>query len=218
MISAEHIIANKKGFTLIELLVAMAIASIVMAAIYSVYRVQTKQYRTQQMVVQMQQNMRAAMYLLEREIRMAGYSAADPRAPAGFLLDFESLGFPHDESGATIDATNVAFTTDNGPSSLGLGDNGTIDSSSFEIIAFRHDGANNRIQRYDAASGDWQVAAEQITALSFTYYRADGTPLTFPIEAGDLPDIRSVEVALEATAGDRTMNLTNRIKCRNMGF
>ena len=59
---------NRKGFTLIELLVAMVIASIVMAAIYSVYRSQTQTYRTQQLVVQMQQNMRAALYLLESEI------------------------------------------------------------------------------------------------------------------------------------------------------
>ena len=43
---------KRNGFTLIELLVAMAIASFVMAAIYSFYRVQMKQYRTQQMVTQ----------------------------------------------------------------------------------------------------------------------------------------------------------------------
>jgi len=65
---------NRKGFTLLEILIAMVVASIVMAAIYSVYRSQTQTHRTQQLVVQMQQNMRAALYLMESDIRMAGYS------------------------------------------------------------------------------------------------------------------------------------------------
>jgi prepilin-type N-terminal cleavage/methylation domain-containing protein len=203
---------DRKGFTLIELLVAMVIASVVLTAIYSVYRAQTRQHRVQQMVVQMQQNMRAAMYLLEREIRMAGYSRFNPPAPAGFVANFAGYGSPHDASGAATDASNVAFTVDND-------DDGAISAAtSFEIIAFRLDGANNRLERWDAVSGQWQVAAEQITALSFTYHREDGSALAFPIDPGDLPDIRSVEVALQATSGDRTMNLTNRIKCRNTGF
>ena len=65
---------NKKGFTLIELLIAMVVASIVMASIYAVYRSQTAAHRTQQLVVQMQQNMRAALYLLEREIPDTSFS------------------------------------------------------------------------------------------------------------------------------------------------
>ena len=198
---------KKNGFTLVELLVAMAIASIVMAAIYSFYRVQMKQYRTQQMVTQMQQNMRAGMYLLEREIRMAGYSTHNPRAFAGFVAT-------DDDSGATTDANNIVFTVDND------GD-GVISDTSFERIAFRLNADNNELQRWDPVNG-WKVAAEQITALSFTYFRADGSPLTFPIDPNELQDIRSVEVALHATAGDGNedydMDLTNRIKCRNMGF
>ena len=133
---------NRKGFTLIELLIAMVVASIVMAAMYSVYRSQTRTHRTQQLVVQMQQNMRAALYLLESEIRMAGYSATDPPAPAGFVQDFTGLGSPHNGSDAATDANNIAFTVDRN-------DSGTIDAAAalagFEIIAFRRDAANNTV-------------------------------------------------------------------------
>ena len=206
---------KRNGFTLIELLVAMAIASFVMAAIYSFYRLQMKQYRTQQMVTQMQQNMRAGMYLLEREIRMAGYSEHNPKAAAGFVANFASFGSTQEDSGAATDANNIAFTVDNN-------NDGAISAdTSFEIIAFRLKADNNELQRWDPVNG-WKVAAEQITALSFTYFRADGSPLTFPIDPNELQDIRSVEVALHATAGDGNedydMDLTNRIKCRNMGF
>ena len=206
---------NRKGFTLIELLVAMVVASIVMAAIYSVYRSQTQTHRTQQLVVQMQQNMRAALYLLERETRMAGYSVTDPPAPAGFVQNFASLGTPHDGSGAATDANNIAFTVDSD-------DSGTIDAAAaiagFEIIAYRLDAANNTLERWDGSSGQWQVAAEQITNLSFAYHREDDSQIPFPVTAADLSDIRSVEVTITATSGDRNMNLTNKIKCRNMGY
>jgi type IV pilus assembly protein PilW len=206
---------NRKGFTLIELMIAMAVASIVMAVIYSVHRSQTEAHRTQQLVVQMQQNVRAALYLLERELRMAGYSITDPPAPAGFVQDFSGLGTPHDGSGAATDANNIAFTVDSNGS-------GTIDAAAaiagFEIIAYRLNAANNTLERWDGSSGDWQVAAQQITNLSFTYHREDDSQIPFPLTASDLSDIRSVEVAITATSRDRNMNLTNKIKCRNMGY
>lgn len=206
---------NRKGFTLIELLVAMVVASIIMAAIYTAYRSQAEAHRTQQLVVQMQQNMRASMYLLEREIRMAGYSMTNPPASAGFVQNFTSLGTPHDGSGAATDANNIAFTVDSN-------DSGAIDAAAanagFEIIAYRLNAANNTLERWDGSNGNWQVAADQITNLTFTYHREDDSQIPFPIQATDLQDIRSVEVAITATSRDRNMNLTNKIKCRNMGY
>jgi len=206
---------NRKGFTLIELLIAMVVASIIMAAIYTAYRSQAQAHRTQQLVVQMQQNMRAALYLLEREIRMAGYSITDPPAPVGFVQNFMGLGSPHDGSGATTNANNIAFTVDSN-------DSGTIDAAAanagFEIIAYRLNAANDTLQRWDGSNGSWQVAADQITNLTFTYHREDDSQIPFPIQAADMQDIRSVEVAITATSRDRNMNLTNKIKCRNIGY
>jgi len=66
------ILNNKKAFTLIELLLALAISGVVMAGVYSAYYSQQKSYITQEQVAAMQQNLRAAMYIIQREIRMAG--------------------------------------------------------------------------------------------------------------------------------------------------
>jgi prepilin-type N-terminal cleavage/methylation domain-containing protein len=71
MISA---IRNRYGFTLIELMIAMVIGLIVMVVIYSMYRSHQRAQVTQQLVVDMQQNGRAAVALMTREIRMAGYN------------------------------------------------------------------------------------------------------------------------------------------------
>lgn len=61
-----------KGFTLIELMVALAILSIVIAGIYTIYNSQLKSYIVQEQVVDSQQNLRIAMNIISRDIRNAG--------------------------------------------------------------------------------------------------------------------------------------------------
>jgi type IV pilus assembly protein PilW len=64
---------HNEGFTLIELMVAMAIVGIVAAAIVFAFDSQEKSQVNQQLVVEMQQDARAALYLIQKDIRMAGY-------------------------------------------------------------------------------------------------------------------------------------------------
>ena len=64
---------NDRGFTLIELMIAMAIAGIVAAAILMAFNSQQKTQVSQQLVVEMQQDLRAALYLMQQDIRMAGH-------------------------------------------------------------------------------------------------------------------------------------------------
>jgi len=64
---------NNQGFTLVELMVAMAISLVVMGAIFLTFKSQQDSYVIQEQVSAMQQNLRAAMYMLTRDIQMAGY-------------------------------------------------------------------------------------------------------------------------------------------------
>jgi prepilin-type N-terminal cleavage/methylation domain-containing protein len=64
---------NKIGITLIELLVALSIFGIAIGAIYKVFIAQTKAYTVQDQVVEVQQNIRGAMEIIERDLRMAGF-------------------------------------------------------------------------------------------------------------------------------------------------
>ena len=61
------------GLTLIELLVALVLSSILIAALYRTFISQHKTYSVQEQVVDMQQNARAAIFRVVREIRMAGF-------------------------------------------------------------------------------------------------------------------------------------------------
>ena len=64
---------NSQGFTLVELLIAMVIAMIVLGAIFFTFKSQQDSYLVQSQVSMAQQNVRAAMYMIGRDIQMAGY-------------------------------------------------------------------------------------------------------------------------------------------------
>jgi type IV pilus assembly protein PilW len=136
-----------KGFTLIELLVAMAIAGVVMAGIYSAYSSQQRSYIVQEQVAGMQQNLRASMDLMEREIRMAG---CDPTGGAGAKI-------------IKADIAELQFTID-------LNEDGDVSSSTGnpnEQIRYKltDSGGLGR----EIWSGGLQPVAENIDALNFVY-------------------------------------------------
>jgi type IV pilus assembly protein PilW len=64
---------SQEGFSLVELLVALAIFGLVVGSIYSSFSTQNTIYHAQEKVVAIQQNLRAAMFIMEKGIRMAGY-------------------------------------------------------------------------------------------------------------------------------------------------
>ncbi len=64
---------NMRGVSLIELLVALAICGMVVAGAYRFFIAQTRAYTVQDQVIEAQQNVRLAMEILLRDLRMAGY-------------------------------------------------------------------------------------------------------------------------------------------------
>jgi type IV pilus assembly protein PilW len=66
---------GKSGFTLIEIMVALLLSSLLTMAVYSIFISQQHAYTVQDQVVEMEQNARAAIDMVRRELRMAGYNA-----------------------------------------------------------------------------------------------------------------------------------------------
>jgi len=64
---------SSAGFTLIELLVAIALGMVILAGLFRTFKVQQDSYVIQDQVSAMQQNLRAAMYMITRDLQMAGY-------------------------------------------------------------------------------------------------------------------------------------------------
>jgi type IV pilus assembly protein PilW len=61
------------GFTILELLVAIALGMVILAGLFRTFKVQHDSYVIQDQVSAMQQNLRAAMYFITRDLQMAGY-------------------------------------------------------------------------------------------------------------------------------------------------
>ena len=219
---------NHKGFTLIELLVAMTVGLVVMAGVSMTFRSQQKSYLLQEQMAAMQQNLRAAMYHMEREIRMAG---CDPNQTVSAQF-------------VTASATSISFTQDIRGATDGSQPDGDTDDPNENITYYLNGG---ELRRDDPNGIGDQVIADNISALNFVYLNQAGTQLDDG--AGNvtvsIPQIRSVEITLLARtgrgdrgfqnntdyknqAGDsifvapgdnrRRKLLTTCIKCRNLGL
>ena len=73
--------AEQTGFTLIELMVGMAVAVIVVAAAFTILTTTSKSLRANEQVVDTQQNLRMAMEMLVRDVKLAGFGS--PAVPIG---------------------------------------------------------------------------------------------------------------------------------------
>jgi len=180
---------SEGGFTIVEILVALAISGIVMAGIYSAYYTQQRSYEVQEQVVAIQQNLRAAIYFMDREVRMAG-------------LDSEK------SAGATIinaDADDLQFTEDTSDPDDVDGD-GIIDEPSGAIETeqenIRYYLEDNMLRRstIDGDTGDPIVytLAEGIEILDFVYLNSNGVVIPQPIDAATIGNIASVQIAMVA--------------------
>jgi len=190
LLGSKLTMKNQNGFTLTEILIALAIAGVVMAGVYSAYYSQQKSYVTQEQVVAMQQNLRAAMYYMEREIRMAG---CDPTEDAGAGIQ-------------TAGSNSIRFTLDiTDDAGIGDFDGDTLDAN--EDITYSlddNDGdGDNDLERNN------NLIAENVDALDFVYLDANRATTT------TLANIRSVQITLVARTGRGDPGYTNNTSYQN---
>lgn len=190
--SSTRTLINERGFTLVELMVTTAISGIVMATLATTYTMQQRSATAQEQVVEMQQNIRAGLSVLERDIRMAGYD------PTHALTDAQKI--------IAATSTTLRITQD-------LDQDGDVTKpNTGEDLTYSLYVAGDGIQklgRNDNTGGAGnQAVAENIDAIEFYYTMADGTQTTAPTLA-QLSNIRSVQVSLLAQAGSLDQDFTN---------
>jgi len=198
----QHILFrfSNQGFTMIELLVAMVVSLLALAAIYSTFLAQHRSYQIQEEAADMQQNIRTAMYYMEREIRMAG---SNP---------FKSL--PLSSFGITAAGRNsITFTEDvrSGiPPVVGPPDGFVnVNNVPDEDITYTLNGTNlvRTDNNANGGLGDTQIVAQNIDWLDFVYLDDSSPPNVIPfvggvIPAANLDQIRSVEITIVARTTD----------------
>jgi type IV pilus assembly protein PilW len=100
---------TNSGFTLVELLVAIALGLVILAGVYQTFRTQHDSYVVQDQVAAMQQNLRAAMYLITQDLQMAGWYSNFDRNNHTINLG-QDLG--------EISGRPLLFSEDNSPGGL----------------------------------------------------------------------------------------------------
>ena len=192
---------KESGFTLVELLIAMTIGLIILAALSNTFLMQRKTYDIQEQIVEMVQTARAAMDMMTREIRMAGY---DPTG-AGF-------------DGITYSSSQLQIRAD-------LDGSGSTDGTNENIRYAYYDKDSSypyQIKR-KTGNGSFQPFAENIQSFTFEYLDSAGSATT------TTADIRQIRITIIARAskadadyfannGYRTHTLTSLITPRNLAF
>jgi len=93
---------NRQGLTLVELMIVLVLSTLLMSAAYISYTAQHKGGRLQEQVASMQQDIRAAVQIMERDIRNAGCDPTFADIPP-LLADTSGgnvLGLAWDSAGA----------------------------------------------------------------------------------------------------------------------
>ncbi len=178
---------ESSGFSLVELMIAVAITSIVSAALMWSYKNQQEAYVRQEVVTDMQQNIRAGVYLMSQELRMAGY---DPTGGSGAAI-----------TAAT--ATSISFSQD-------LNDNGSIatlpaGANPNENITLNYNlaplpaGTRPRLER-SSNGGVAQTLLSNVDFVEFQYTLKNGAQVTAPTPS-QRSEIQSIRISVLLNSG-----------------
>lgn len=201
------------GFTLIELMVAIAMGLVVLASVATTFTSQTRAYSAQEQINQMEQNLRGALDIMAREIKMAGY-----KPNGGTLTGVVS----YSSTGLTIQADidgNGSVCTAGTMSSV-------VCNTAYEQIAYAYDSANKKITR-QVADGSVTTLAENISAFSMTYYQAQsGATASTATSATNIRQIAISMTGITAkpdpsyttNGGYRTVTLSANVTPINLGL
>ena len=157
---------DQGGFSLIEILVALAVSSVVILAVCNVYIDQINSANAQEKIVAMRQNLRAAHFVIGRELMKAGYSSQ--------LTDEETPGFTQAEK------STLTFTY--------------VDDTSEDEVTVSFYLEDNDIYR-QIDDEDASPIAEDIEALEFMYHLKDESTSWAP-GATNLDEIRGVTISI----------------------
>ncbi len=187
---------------------ALAISGILIYGIGGVLNAQQKAYSLQEQILEMQEGLRIASILMNREIRMAGY---DPTGTANAGIVF-------------ADTDRIEFTRDlSGDGSFDEDENGKMDKNEVITYSLYPPKYKNKLGRI-SGGGNNNPVLENVESIVFTYRTASGLELATPV--ADTGLIRNIEVTLTAKTakadpkypknnGYRTRSLTTKINLRN---
>jgi type IV pilus assembly protein PilW len=170
---------DNKGFTLVELLVSMAVGMMLLAGFYSLFTLQNKRYDTEDQLVELHQNVGAAMQIIITDVRLAGY---DPESAGGFF-------------GVTCNQDQLELKAD-----VVDPPNGEIDAVGENII-YRYDDETRQITRHVVGDENGEVPLiENVEAFVFDFLDLDGNATAFSSA------VRQIRISITGRTANRDPN------------
>ncbi len=185
----RDLLKDTAGLTLIELMIVMALSLLLMAAVYLSSQVQSETSNELHQVIAIQQDLRAVIGIVEKDILNAGCDPLFTNSPISTVFGIQGPL-------ASSTTVTVRITSD-------LNANGVLDAATEQVD-------------YDLAAGELrrngEPLARNVTNLQFTYQDEDGNATT------TIADIRYIIININMLSpnGESARELTRRIKYRNI--
>jgi len=197
---------NKKGFTAVEMLVSLAILSITLGSIYSLYMSFIRTCTKEGVKINVQQGVRSSLDMMIRDIRLAGL---DPTGTDDFGI-------------VAVTPRRIQFTADRDmDGELDDADvTDGIDDPDMEFMAYEYDGNSSVRMSLYKADGSLEISdtmVENVTDLSFAYFNSEANTTSV------VDDIRTVEIrmTIQKPSGrddQVSRTLIKRVECRNLAY
>jgi prepilin-type N-terminal cleavage/methylation domain-containing protein len=203
---------SPNGFTLIEVLITMAMATLILAAVFTVFANYTRTNNIQTITAGIQQDIQAGISFMEQDIRSAGLNPRELTSGVGFTA---------------ASSTAFTFTSDNDFNGLVAVDDlstAGVDetvTSPDESITYTYNAVSRTLTRTNLAGG--QTVLSNVVALVFTYFDNNSQIAGNPIPAASLEDIRRVNIDITLSEnsqryGTFSRNIQTMVYCRNMNL
>jgi len=197
---------NKKGFTAVELLVSLAILSMTLGSIYSLYMSFIRTCTKEGVKINVQQGVRSSLDMMIRDIRLAGL---DPTGTDNFGM-------------VAVTPQRIQFTADRDMDGE-LDDADATDGLNdpdMEFMAYEYDGNSTLKMSLYKADGSLEISdtmVENVTDLSFAYFNSEANTTSV------VDDIRTVEIrmTIQKPSGrddQVSRTLIKRVECRNLAY
>jgi type IV pilus assembly protein PilW len=199
---------DKKGFTAVELLISLAIMSMTLGSVYSLYMSFIRTCTKESVKIKLQQNVRSSLDMMIRDIRLAGL---DPEATGEFGI-------------IAVTPQRIKFTADrdmDGELDIPNAADG-IDLPDLEYMEYEFDNSNGivRMSLYKPDGTTKELSdtlVENVTGLTFSYFTSND------VTTSNLDDIRTVGIEMtikkiSARDGPVSRTLIKRVICRNLDY
>jgi type II secretory pathway pseudopilin PulG len=225
----EEMFPKKKesGFTLVEILIGVGVSSVLLGALVSTFVIQNKAYKQQGRVIEMQENARAGIEMMTRELILAGYIA--PASVPTTDVSGESFTDNAADYIEEADAEKIAFVAD-------VDNDGMTETVRYIWSGVPGDPLRREVWEWNETNGTWggsggaQPLAENIQGLLLTYYDENDTELSStPLNSTDRANLRKITIQLTgrarqpdpnypANSGYRTRTLSSDVSPRNLAI